>query len=100
MALPPFPVDDATLDMLWLAMHPGPDAESSSLGSLLRFYSELGGSDVHAVEEVVDDGEFGPAIHVMRDQQYEEHAVISALITEIRRLRANTPVVDTTGDSE
>lgn len=89
MKLPPFPVDDGTLDLLWSAMHPDPTVfDMSSLGNFLVFMSELGGSDTEAVEEVVNDGSNGgPAMLKMRDPQYHEHDVISALITEIRRLR-------------
>lgn len=55
---PSFPVDDTTLDLVWSAIHPGPEAERSSLGDLLTM---LG--NVH------------------------EHDVISALIQEVRRQR-------------
>ena len=82
MSLPPFPVDDATLDLLWSAMYPGPEAEKSSVWPLLRLMSELGGSDVDAVESEHD------GIRYLRDQQYTDHDVIEALITEVRRLRA------------
>jgi len=86
--LPPFPVDDGTLDLLWTALHPGPEAERSSLGDFLDLMSQLGGSDTNAVAEVLNDGTDGnPAILLMRDPQYSDHCVISALITEIRRLR-------------
>jgi len=82
MTLPPFPVDDQTLDMLWLAINPDPEvADRSSLYDVLRLYSEMGGSDTEAVESVED------GIHVMRDPQYSTHDVIGALIEEIRRLR-------------
>lgn len=91
--LPPFPVDEGTLDLLMAAMFPrehgDPDAEQSSVGNFLIFMSELGGSDTRAVEEVVDDGSDGrPAMHVMRDPQYHEHSVLEALVLEVRRLRA------------
>lgn len=79
--LPPFPVDDATLDMLWSALHPGPGAERTSLWDFLGLMSELGGSDTSAVESEED------GIRVMRDQHYTDHCVINSLISEIYRLR-------------
>ncbi len=90
MSLPPFPVDDATLDLFWAAMHPDPEVfASSGVGNFLQFMSEMAGSDVTAVEEVVDDGSHGgAAIHIMRDPQYHANDAMSALIEEIRRLRA------------
>ena len=84
VVLPPFPVDEQTLDMLWKAMHPAPDdeAESSSLYDLLEMFSQLGGSETDVVAEVHGD------ISVMRDPQYHVNDVITALIIEIRELRA------------
>lgn len=87
--LPPFPVDAATLDMLWLAIHPGPGAESTSVSDLLRLYEELGGSDPTAVAEVIDEH-----IVVMRDAGYHTNDVISALIIEVLRLRAEQETAD------
>lgn len=88
VTLPPFPVDDGTLDLLWRAMHPGPEADRSSMGDLLRLMSELGGSDTEAVAEVHDDGsDGGTSIVSMRDPHYHDHDVIAALVTEVRRLR-------------
>jgi len=91
-SLPPFPVDDATLDMLMAAIDPrghgDPDAETSNVGSFLDFMSQLGGSDTKAIAEVIDDGsDGGAAIHMMRDQSYHTNDVLQALIAEIRRLR-------------
>lgn len=80
--LPEFPVDDATLDLLWQAVRPGVEADRSSMGEFLDLMSRLGGSDPDAVEEETDD------IRVMRDQHYHEHDVVAALVTEIRRLRS------------
>jgi hypothetical protein len=84
--LPPFPVDDATLDLLWAAMYPrehgDPNAESSSVWSVLKLMSEMAGSDTEAVESEVD------GIRMMRDPQYHDHDVYTSLITEVRRLRA------------
>lgn len=92
--LPPLPVDDVALDLYWMALHPGPDAERSSLFDVLDLYSRLAGSDPDAIEEVIEEGRedngIDPevhAIHVMRDPQYHEHDLVSALIEEIRRLR-------------
>jgi hypothetical protein len=87
--LPPWPVDDTALDLLYRAVYPDPlEADRSSLNDLLAFYSEMGGSDVNAVATVVDDGSGGgPAIHEMRDPQYHSNDVIAALVEEIRRLR-------------
>lgn len=83
--LPPFPVDDATLDLLEQAMSPWdhgePDAECSSVEAVLTLLSELGGSDSTAVEEDLGSHQ------VMRDPGYHTHNVIAALITEVRRLR-------------
>jgi hypothetical protein len=80
--LPPFPVDDQTLDLLDAALHPGPDAERTSVTDLCRLYSELAGSDLTAVES--DEGR----VTVMRDAEYHANDVISALVAEVRRLRA------------
>lgn len=93
MTLPPFPVDDATLDLLTAALNPrehgDPEAASSSVWPLLTMLSQLGGSDTDAVAEVVDDGSDGGArVVVMRDPEYHEHDVLAALIAEVRRLRA------------
>lgn len=84
--LPPFPVDEATLELLEAAMDPwghggDPDAVKSSLWDFLQLMSQMGGSDPRAVEEVVD------GIYLMRDPLYTDHCVISALIGEVRRLR-------------
>lgn len=92
MSLPPFPVDDATLDLLMAAINPwghgDPDAKSSSLWDLLTMMSEMGGSDTSAVAEVHDDGsDGGPITVTMRDPHYTDHDVIRALVEEIRRLR-------------
>lgn len=91
--LPPFPVDDATLDLLEAAMNPhehgDPEAETSSVWPLLGMFSQLGGSDLDAVEQVVDDGrDGGPEVVLMRDPQYHSNDVIASLIAEVRRLRA------------
>ena len=93
--LPPFPVDDATLDLLEAAINPrehgDPEANQSGVWPLLKMLSQLGGSDTEAVEGVIDDGSDGGAqIVMMRDPQYHDHDVIEALIAEVRRLRGGS----------
>lgn len=95
--LPPFPVDDATLDLLMAAIDPrghgDPDAGQSNVGAFLDFMSQLGGSDTKAIEEVLDPGDTflagiaGAPIHLMRDPIYHTNNVLAALVEEIRRLR-------------
>lgn len=84
--MPEFPVDDATLDLVWNALHPGPDAERSSIFDLCELYSQLAGSDVEAITEETDD------TVELRDPQYHPHDIISALIVEVRRLRPTGPI--------
>jgi len=95
VTLPPFPVDEVTLQQLEVAIDPWghghPEAEKSTLWGFLDLMSELGGSDIRAVAEVHDDGsDGGPSIVTMRDPHYTDHCVIAALIDEVRRLRALT----------
>lgn len=80
--LPPFPVDDQTLDLLDAAINPGPDAERSSVADLCGMYSELAGADLGAVESGDEH------MAVMRDPMYHPNDVIAALVGEVRRLRA------------
>lgn len=97
MTLPPFPVDEVTLAQLEAAMDPWghghPNAAKSCLWEFLDLMSELGGSDLHAVEEQVLPPEpllpgfEGASVVVMRDPRYSDHCVIQALIDEVRRLR-------------
>lgn len=92
MELPPFPIDDATLDLLLVAINPwengDPEAEQSGVFDFLRFMSQMGGSDTEAIEEVINDGSDGGAeIYVMRDPEYSINDVLEALINEIKRLR-------------
>lgn len=82
MPLPPFPVDEQTLDLIEAALNPGPDAVRTSVTDLCQMYSELAGSDLEAVESE----EAG--ITTMRDAQYHPHDIIAALVGEVRRLRA------------
>lgn len=81
MTLPPFPVDDMSLDLLAQAVGIDPGAERSSLHATLDMLSTLGGADLNAVEEEHRD------IQVMRDAAYSVNDCIAALIEEIRRLR-------------
>lgn len=85
-SLPPFPVDDTTLDMLTAAIDPRSagdhQADRSSVWTFLEMMSQLGGSDITAVEEEIDE-----QLKVMRDPQYHVNDVLTALIAEIRRLR-------------
>lgn len=88
MNLPPFPVDEQSLDLLWAAMHPDPEhTEVSSVFATLEMFSQLGGSDVTVFEEQ----EFEFSIKVMRDPIYSQDDVLIALITEVRRLRRERP---------
>jgi hypothetical protein len=90
MTLPPFPVDDQALSLIEAAIA-GTDGEEgrSSVADLCSLYSELGGSDPHAVESVEGN------ISVLRDPQYHPNDIITALAAEVRRLRgreaATTP---------
>jgi hypothetical protein len=83
--LPPFPVDDATLDMLAAALDPrghgDEHATRSCVGEFLTMMSQLGGSDTRILGEV--DG-----IQAITGACYSEHDVIAALVGEVRRLRA------------
>ena len=88
MDLPSFPVDDATLDLLWTAIHPDPEvSQRSSVGDLLTMFEEMAGADSTAVEYVTDSG-----LHMMRDPAYHPNDVIAALIAEVRRLRTSAAV--------
>lgn len=82
MSLPPFPVDDTTLDLIDKAINPGPEAERSSLWDLCELYSQLGGSDTTAVEGITGD------VQTMRDPAYSHMDIIDVLVREVRRLRA------------
>lgn len=75
----PFPVDDATLDLLMAAVDPWanghPEAEQSTLMPFLDMMSNLSGSDTTAVQETISEN-----VHVMRDPQYSTNCVIIALV--------------------
>lgn len=89
-SLPPFPVDDATLEMLEAAIYPwdhgDPDAERSSLWDFLMLMSEMGGPDPSAIAHENGD----QRVVVNRYPMYTDHCVITALIAEVRRLRRST----------
>lgn len=91
--LPPFPVDDTTLDLISIALDPGPEAKRTSLNDLLDLMSRMAGSDPEAVAEVIEEGDpydsgrHGFDIVMLRDPLYHPHDVIRALIAEVRRLR-------------
>ncbi len=72
MPLPPFPTDDTTLDLLYQAARPGPDAARSSVGDLMDLIAGLAGTN-------------DPA------EQYHTNDVIAALLDEVRRLRRTPP---------
>ena len=81
-ALPPFPLDDCTLDMLWTAIHPDPAmSERSSVDDFLDLMAALGGSDLSAVE--VHEGDIVIGLH----PTYHVNEVLAELIAEVRRLR-------------
>lgn len=82
--LPDLPVDDVALDLYWSALHPGPDAERSSIGDVLDLLSEMAGSDPEAIVEEESDEH----LVVGRDVLYHPNDLLSALIEEIRRLRS------------
>lgn len=85
--LPPWPTDDATLDLLLAAMDPrghgDPQATTSSVWPLMQMMDRLGGSDPQAVEE-----EISPGLLMMRDASYHINNVIKALADELRAQRA------------
>lgn len=96
MQLPPFPVDEATLSLLSAAIDPraagDTTAQRSCVGEFLTFMSQMGGADTEAVEDVQHDAAGRPQTVTMRDPRYHEHDVITALIAEVRRLRAAASV--------
>lgn len=91
--LPPFPVDDSTLDLIEQAMTvPQQEGDRFSLWPLLDMYSRMAGSDPEAVEEEVADN-----IGEMRDPIYTEWDIIEALVKEVRRCRPWVEWEDTLG---
>lgn len=92
-SLPPFPVDPVALDLLYDAVCIQPGAERTTLHDALDMLSQLGGSDIAAVES---SGYIGDTpVDYMRDPRYHPNDAIAALIEEIRRLRvtlASSPV--------
>lgn len=89
-SLPPFPVDNVTLSMLWTAIHPGPDEGRSSVEDLLTLMSEMGGSSTTAARRLMPaEGAAIDASDVreLRDPNYCRDDVIAALVQEVVRLR-------------
>jgi hypothetical protein len=94
MSLPPFPVDDSSLDLLLGGVTIQDGAERTSLQETLDMLSMLGGSDP---KNIADEGyignPFGPAggdpipYVELADQFYSVNDAIAALIAEVRRLR-------------
>ena len=87
MTLPPFPVDDSTLNQVMHALdatvtdltdpdHPVLRPGDFTLLQLLDFMSGY-----------ERPRHLGPGYHVVHQPLYDEHSVIRALITEVRRLR-------------
>lgn len=90
VTLPPFPVDDQTLNLLSEAIDPDwTVAERSSLNDVCDMYSRLAGSDTSAVEDMVWVPPLADYVPVYADPQYAPSDIITALIEEIRRLRKN-----------
>lgn len=91
--LPPFPVDDSTLDLLLTGVTIDEGAERTSLHETLDLISMLGGSDPAKIvasgfmESPLGDGSIVP-YDELADQFYSPHDVIRALVLEIRRLRS------------
>lgn len=84
MTLPPFPLDEQTLQLLDHALDPwdhGDPAAVSSLGGFLEVVSAIAGSDTAAVEPA--DG----PVTVLSGPRYSDHDLIRALVAEVRALR-------------
>lgn len=100
-ALPPFPVDDITLDLLEHAMGGalifGPDGPQLtgaefSMTRLLDFMAGVDPDNVTVIQEADPwAGDFMQRVEVVEshDVHYTRDCVISALIAEVRRLRPN-----------
>lgn len=104
--LPPFPVDDFTLDQLEHALDtclgdviPDSDGRHERVGGeftmsdFLQFMSGYDPDRSTFVGMVGDPMGFGEQVPMYEhwDQQYNEHSVITALIAEVRRLRGGEP---------
>lgn len=84
-AVPSFPVDDSTLDLVWTAIHPPEGATQSSLFTVLDIISDLTFGEVQPDDiEQLDGG-----VTFCTRLRWSEHDLISALVTEVRRLRQN-----------
>lgn len=98
--LPPFPVDDFTLDQLEHALNTSievtDDGEWKPVGgefTLSKFLDFMSGHDPERATFVGYAGDpagFGEQVPIYEswDQSYSEHCVIGALVAEVRRLRA------------
>lgn len=88
-ALPPFPVDDGTLDLLQAAID-NPGGPHSNLHGALAFLS--GDYDSHShTDRCLEPGDSGAWICADTRPTYHVNDTVTALITEIRRLRAAAP---------
>lgn len=99
--LPPFPVDDFTLDQLWHALNTsvgfGDDGERRCVGgdfTLNQFLDFMSGHDperqtlVGYSDGLLGEGDPGGIpIYTAWDQHYSREDVIRALLAEVRRLR-------------
>jgi hypothetical protein len=85
--LPPVPVDDEWLALFWAALHPGLEADRTSIFDVLRMLSEMAGSDTQRFDDVVDGVPADGVVPIASDPLYHPNDVISALIAEVRRLR-------------
>lgn len=89
MTLGPFPVDDATLDLIDLSLNPEHTGQSS-LHSLLDL---LSGHDPSKLAPVHDDnGRPCPDIFEYPDPVYSVHDCVRSLVAEVRRLRSGGDV--------
>lgn len=92
-ALPPFPLSDEVLDQVEHALRAvrGDDGEIQgaeyTLDRLLDFLSGVDHSRATLASHPADDG---PEVWDYWDARYTEHDLISALLSEVRRLRAST----------
>lgn len=80
-----FPVDDITLDLLHTALHPGPEAERTSLYDLLELLSDMHHGPLGEPQELSEGIVYRPGV------RWSPHDVIDALIGEVCRLRNGGP---------
>jgi len=100
--LPPFPVDDSTLDLLEesfkAAYTIAEDGEHQIVGAefnLPRLLDFLSGSDPDRSHLIGYSGD-GIPIYEMWDQHYSERDVLIAMVAEVRRLRQACPNAEET----